>query len=223
MSKEKDEVRGHTFDGIEEYDNPLPRWWLGIFWVTIAFSIVYVPYIHMAEGNAIADEYKQDMDRASAQLAAQRIVWVDAELSAYCAGGDGWRQAAAGPYQERCAACHRADGGGLVGPAFTDDMALHGGRLEDIAKVITEGVPAKGMIAWGKQLSKDQIRDLACYVHAFRGQPAKDPKAPQGTAIAGSTASAAPSAPAAAPADPAAAQAAPAAAPATPTAAPSVP
>ncbi len=199
MSKETDELRGHTFDGIEEYDNPLPRWWLGIFWVTIAFALVYVPYVHMAEGNTIADEYRQDMERAAAQLAAERIVWVDDELKTYCANGDGWRASAVATYQVRCAACHRADGGGLVGPAFTDDVALHGGRHGDIARVITDGVPAKGMIAWRKQLSQDQIRDLTCYVHAFRGQPVNEPKARQGAVIASDApAVAAPIAPAAA-------------------------
>ena len=51
----------------------------------------------------------------------------------------------------------RADGGGIVGPNFTDDVYLHGGTYKDIAETITVGVPAKGMIAWKGQLSKEEI------------------------------------------------------------------
>jgi cytochrome c oxidase cbb3-type subunit III len=182
MSKVTDELRGHRFDGIEEYDNPLPRWWLGIFWVTIAFAIFYVPYVHLGEGNTIADEYAADMAKASEQMAAQQINWDDAELSAHCEGGEAWKAPAQANYALRCAACHRADGGGVVGPAFTDDAYIHGGGYKDIAEVITVGVPAKGMIAWGKQLKQDEIRDLTCLVRSFRGTVVDQPKAPQGAA-----------------------------------------
>jgi cytochrome c oxidase cbb3-type subunit 3 len=180
MSKVTDELRGHRFDDIEEYDNPLPRWWLGIFFVTIVFGLVYVPYVHFTDGNTIADEYRDEMAKAAALMAAQRIDWDEATLAAQCEGDKGWATAAAASYTERCAACHRADGGGLVGPAFTDDAYLHGGSYKDIANVITEGVPAKGMIAWGKQLKKEEIAALTCYVRAFRGKSVDNPKAPQG-------------------------------------------
>lgn len=184
MSKVTDELRGHRFDGIEEYDNPLPRWWLGIFYVTIAFALVYVPYVHMSEGNTIHDEYAADMAKASELMAAQKIDWNDDELKAYCTGSESWKAAAKTNYDGKCAACHRADGGGLVGPAFTDDAYIHGGKYADIAKVITEGVQEKGMIAWGKQLKKEEIQDLACYVRALRGNKVENPKAPQGDVVA---------------------------------------
>lgn len=184
MSKVTDEVRGHKFDGIEEFDNPLPRWWLGIFYLTIAFAIVYVPYAHMMEGNSLEAEWAADMEAAKALAAKQKIDWSNTELKTFCAAGDGWKTSAAANFKAKCSACHRADGGGGVGPAFTDDSYLHGGTLQDIAEVITDGVPAKGMIAWKGQMKREEIRDLTCYVSALRGQKtATPPKAPQGTKV----------------------------------------
>ncbi|MCO4763823.1 MAG: c-type cytochrome [Myxococcales bacterium] len=184
MSKVTDEVRGHKFDGIEEYDNPLPRWWLGIFFVTIVIGIAYVPYAHMIEGNSLADEWAQDMEAAKALAAKQKIDWDNAALKTYCSAGDGWKTAAKANYDGKCAACHRNDGGGGVGPAFTDDSYLHGGTYKDIAETITVGVPAKGMIAWKAQLKKEEIQDLTCYVFAMKGQKTDKPaKAPQGTKV----------------------------------------
>lgn len=184
MSKVTDEVRGHSFDGIEEYDNPLPRWWLGIFYITIAFAFVYVPYAHLMEGNSLKDEWAQDMEAAKALAAKQQIVWNNDELKTYCKSGDGWKAGAAANFAGKCAACHRADGGGGVGPAFTDDSYLHGGTFKDLATTITDGVPAKGMIAWKGQLKKEEIQDLACYVSSLRGTKPKTPaKAPQGVKV----------------------------------------
>ncbi len=184
MSKVTDEVRGHTFDGIEEYDNPLPRWWLGIFYVTIAFGLVYAPWVHMTEGNTIHDSYMAEMEAAKALAAKQKIDWNEAELKAYCTSGDAWKAKAQENYTGKCAACHRADGGGLVGPAFTDDLYIHGGTFKAIASTITEGVPAKGMIAWKGQLSKEEIQDLTCFVRDLRGKkPTSKPKEPQGVKV----------------------------------------
>lgn len=183
MSDVKDEIRGHSFDGIEEYDNPLPRWWLGIFWVTIGFALVYIPYVHMADGHTIGDEYAAEMAAAAELMAAQKIDWNEDELKAYCTSSEAWKTAAEANYQGKCAACHRADGGGLVGPSFTDDSYIHGGRYADIARIITEGVAEKGMIAWGKQLKKEEMQDLSCYVRSLRGKTVENAKAPQGAKV----------------------------------------
>lgn len=178
MAEVPDEVREHQFDGIREYDNPLPRWWLGTFYLTIAFAFAYIPYVHLMEGNTVQAAYEAEVAQAHERWGHLKIVW-DADLLEKRCSDDGWR-AAEEDYQEKCAACHRKDGGGSVGPAFTDDHYLHGGKLIDIAKTITEGVPAKGMIAWAKMLSQDEIADLTCYVAQLRGKTVDKPKAPQG-------------------------------------------
>jgi cytochrome c oxidase cbb3-type subunit 3 len=178
MAKVKDELREHQFDGIREYDNPLPGWWLGIFYVSIAFSLFYVPWVHFTDGNTIVDDYDAEVAEADEKWGHLKIVWDADKLKERCSA-DAWKKAEEN-YQGKCAACHRKDGGGQVGPAFTDDHYLHGGKLIDIAKVITEGVPAKGMIAWSKMMSQDEIGDLTCYVAKLRGKKVENPKAPQG-------------------------------------------
>lgn len=182
MAKPTDELRGHHFDGIQEYDNPLPTWWLWLFYLTIAFAAVYIPYIHNAEGALLVDEYQAEMSAAEAKYGSMKIEWNAAELATHCET-DAWKAPADADFKTNCVACHRADGGGLVGPALTDDSYLHGGRLADIANTITVGVPAKGMIAWSKVLKQDQIRDLTCYVHSLRGTKVANPKAPEGTKV----------------------------------------
>ncbi len=182
MSRVTDEVRDHRFDGIQEYDNPLPRWWLWLFYVTIIFGVVYAPVIHFTEGRTIVAEYQAEMAEADEKYGLNTIEWDNAELLSHCAT-DAWKEGAAKDFTTSCAACHRKDGGGLVGPAFTDDHYLHGGRPADIARIITEGVPAKGMIAWVKVLKEDQIRDLACLVRSLRGKKVDNPKAPQGVVV----------------------------------------
>ncbi len=184
MAKYTDELRDHSFDGIQEYDNPLPTWWLWLFYVTIAFAVVYVPYTHLTEGKLLVDEYAVEMAEAEKKYGSQKIEWDAAALAERCKT-DAWKETANADYKTHCVACHRADGGGLVGPAFTDDKYIHGGSLVDIANTITVGVPAKGMIAWKKVLKQDQIRDLTCLVRDFRGKKAENPKAPQGEKYTG--------------------------------------
>ena len=84
-------------------------------------------------------------------------------------------------FVQNCAACHRADGGGLIGPNLTDDAWIHGGTLVDMHKTITEGVLAKGMPAWGKVLKPDQVNAVTVYVATLRGTNPANPKPPEGT------------------------------------------
>ena len=183
MSNVTDEVRDHQFDGIQEYDNPLPRWWLWLFYISVAFGVAYVPLIHFTEGRTIEAEYVAEVAAAEAKYGLNKIDWNNDELTAHCGAGDGWRAGAEANFKSKCASCHREDGGGMVGPSFADDHYIHGGRLADLAAVITEGVPAKGMIPWGKQLKPDEIRDLSCYIRSMRGTEVDKPKAPQGDKV----------------------------------------
>ena len=72
-------------------------------------------------------------------------------------------------YAKFCAPCHRADGGGLVGPNLTDDYWIHGSNFTDNVKVIWDGVPAKGMITWKNVLKPDEIYSVASYIYTLRG------------------------------------------------------
>jgi cytochrome c oxidase cbb3-type subunit 3 len=78
-------------------------------------------------------------------------------------------------YTVNCAPCHRADGGGLVGPNLTDDYWIHGPTFADNLKVIWNGVPEKGMVSWKGLLKPDEIKAVASYIHTLRGAELETP------------------------------------------------
>ena len=86
-------------------------------------------------------------------------------------------------YVEVCKSCHGEQGQGGIGPNLTDDFAIHGGAPMDIYKTINEGVPAKGMEAWGEKMPPEDVRMLAAFVITLRGTNPPNPKAPQGDPI----------------------------------------
>ncbi|NOZ74104.1 MAG: c-type cytochrome [FCB group bacterium] len=83
-------------------------------------------------------------------------------------------------FEKNCISCHAPDGGGGIGPNLTDDYWIHGGEFQKIAHTITVGVPAKGMIPWGKSLNRKKIQLVASFVASLHGTTPANPKAPQG-------------------------------------------
>jgi mono/diheme cytochrome c family protein len=83
-----------------------------------------------------------------------------------------------------CVACHTANGGGNIGPNLTDNAWIHGGRATQIYRVVLEGVPAKGMVAWGPQLGDERVQSVVAYVLTLRNTNVPGGKAPQGDVIA---------------------------------------
>ena len=82
-------------------------------------------------------------------------------------------------YAKYCAACHRIDGGGLVGPNLTDDYWIHGSNYCDTVKVIWNGVPEKGMLAWKRQgLKPGDVINVASYIYTLRGAKLATPGKP---------------------------------------------
>jgi cytochrome c oxidase cbb3-type subunit III len=172
----------HEYDGIREYDNPMPRWWLATFWLTIVFSVLYVlnvPGIGPGKGRIAA--YEAEMAQARALAAAHDpLAGVTAEAVLAAAADPATRAAGQATYAAMCASCHAADGGGLIGPNLADDHFLHGSGPLDAMRVIVEGVPAKGMPPWGRILKPDQLLAVAGYVASLRGTTPASPKAPEG-------------------------------------------
>ncbi len=170
MSKETNVLLGHGAenDGIEEYDNPLPTWWLGLFYFTIVWGAVYGVHYHFIGGRSQAGEY--DAEVAAFEASKPKTV-----ATGPVSGPDA---AAAGLaiFDANCVACHGPGGKGLdaagnksIGPDLTDATWIHGGTLADIEKTITVGVPDKGMITWGPVLGEEKIKQVAAYVHAAGG------------------------------------------------------
>lgn len=175
----KDELLDHNYDGIQEYDNPLPRWWLMILYGSIAWALFYVPWYHFGPGPLAAEEYAAEMAEAAATAGTRTVTFTAADLKAAAADPN---QIAAGKatFDKNCVACHTATGAGLVGPNLTDAYWIHGGALTNIAQVIADGVPDKGMISWKAQLSGPQMVELTAYVRSLQGTNPPNPKEPQG-------------------------------------------
>lgn len=179
----EDRLTDHNYDGILEYDNPMPRWWLATFWVTIIFSVIYVlnvPGVGIGKGR-IAD-YEAEMAKAAELAAATNpLAGMTGEKLAAIAGDPAQLALGKATYATTCAACHAVDGGGGIGPNLTDAYWMHGGSPMEVLTTIVNGVLDKGMPAWGKVLKPDQVQAVAAYLTTLVGTTPAKPKEPQGT------------------------------------------
>jgi cytochrome c oxidase cbb3-type subunit 3 len=182
---DQDHLLDHNYDGIQEYDNPLPRWWLAIFWATIIFTPLYILYFHFGGGMLAQERYDQEMiafyDKQAEELLAlgeiSEITLVD--LMADPSMMNGGKKI----FQAKCATCHGIFGEGGIGPNLTDNYWLHGGQLMDVYKTVREGVPAKGMLAWDRQLRPAELLAVSSYVGTLLGTDPPNAKAAQGERI----------------------------------------
>lgn len=184
---EKDELTGdtllagHEYDGIRELDNKLPRWWLWLFYITIAFAAVYLIRYHVIKTAPLQDEeYAREMASAQIQFENKRpSSGIDA-ASVILLTDNQSLEAGKAIFDKSCVVCHLAQGQGLVGPNLTDDYWIHGCSIGDVFNLITVGVPEKGMISWKDQLTPEQIQEVASYILSLKGTNPPNPKEPQG-------------------------------------------
>jgi len=169
----------HNYDGIQELDNNLPRWWVWLFYITILYAAGYLVYYHVTRtGDLSAAEYAREM-QAGEQLKHAAMGKFESSIATLQPSTDaGVLDNGRQTYAKFCAPCHRADGGGLVGPNLTDDYWIHGSAFADSVKVIWEGVPAKGMITWKTVLKPDEIYAVASYIYTLRGAKLATPGKP---------------------------------------------
>lgn len=186
VDQEEKVATDHEYDGIRELDNNLPPWWLAGFYISILFAVVYLLRYHvfmsaplqeeefkieMAEAEAAKIEYLKN----AANLVDESNVEMLTEESRIMAGKE--------IFMKNCAVCHANDGGGGVGPNFTDAYWLHGNSIADIFKTIKYGVPAKGMISWKEQLNPSQMQEVASFIKTLEGTTPLKAKEPQGELI----------------------------------------
>jgi cytochrome c oxidase cbb3-type subunit 3 len=178
------ELMDHEYDGIREYDNPLPGWWTWIFWVTVVFSAVYVFYFHGA-GPSIEDRYQAAVARHVENLLAQLgVITPDNRTIVEFMGNEDWMSAMGGLFKGNCSQCHAVDGGGNVGPNLTDEHYKNVTEPADIFRVINEGVAGTSMKGWSDRLREPQMILLAAYVATLRGTEPAVPKEAEGDRIA---------------------------------------
>jgi len=173
----------HEVDGIQEYDNQLPRWWLVTLYLTVAFAVVYWfgwQVLHIAETPRATWEREMAEARAKEAAAAMALGEVTSESLETMARSADVVDQGKQVFASTCAACHRADGGGTIGPNLTDEYWLHGGAPTAILERVRVGVPDKGMPAWAAQLGETRVRAVTAYVLTLRNTNVAGGKPPQG-------------------------------------------
>lgn len=202
------ETTGHSWDGIEEYNNPLPKWWVWIFYACIVWGIGYSiaypawPGIKSATAGVLGfstrANVQADIDAAAAKLApinakleAAELTEIagDAELSAYAVS------AGAAVFKTWCAQCHGSGAAGAVGyPNLLDNDWLWGGDIESIHTTITVGIRQQAdadndylrqseMTAFGDLLEAEQIDAVVNYVMSLSGDAQDASKVAEGAVV----------------------------------------
>lgn len=171
---------GHAYDGIQEYDNPLPGWWSALFIVTVVWTAFYLAYYHVGVGQDIQGEYQSEVARRLEERAALPGFEPTADAILGLKSDPASLVAASKRFQATCAACHAVDGGGGIGPNLTDGWWLHGGSPLEVYRTIHDGVPQKGMLRWADTIPPLEIAQLSAYVLTLQGSAPKNPKAPEG-------------------------------------------
>jgi cytochrome c oxidase cbb3-type subunit 3 len=198
-SKEDPNTTGHVWDGIEEFDNPMPRWWLWTFYACIIWGVAYTiaypawPLISSATAGILGYSTRAevaaeiaDVEQANAaintQLASVELTEIsaNAELNGYAVS------AGAAVFRTYCSQCHGSGAAGAVGyPNLLDDDWLWGGDIENIHLTIAHGIRNEDdadaryseMPAFGEILEEAEITQVVNYVMALSGADAEDPAA----------------------------------------------
>jgi cytochrome c oxidase cbb3-type subunit 3 len=182
-----DELTGHEYDGIQEYDNPLPGWWKWLFVFTIVICFPYWAYYHFgATGRTVIDQYSI----ASAEVA--RLLFAEmgelkpdrATLVKFMTNDSGL-SVGQSIFKANCISCHGNEGAGNVGPNLTDEEYKNIKQIEDILNVINKGAGGGAMPAWQNRLGETERILVSSYVASLRGSlPPGTGKAPEGRPIA---------------------------------------
>ncbi|MBS1487216.1 MAG: c-type cytochrome [Bacteroidetes bacterium] len=177
----------HSYDGIRELDNHLPPWWKWLFYGTIIFGIIYLVVYHVTDSLPLMQqEYETEV--ALAQVEQQKnmaskpqAAAIDESTLVYSADATIIGRGKEVFVKNACGSCHGSDGGGNnIGPNLTDQYWLHGGGIKNVFHTIKDGVVEKGMPAWGKAMSINDVRDVTFFVLSLQGTKPASPKAPQG-------------------------------------------
>jgi cytochrome c oxidase cbb3-type subunit 3 len=173
---EQAELHGHIWDGdLQEYNNPMPRWWMWMFYITIFFALgylIYFPGLGSFSGTgqwSSKSEYQDEVAKAEAEFGPLFAQYAKTDLAVLAkdtkANAMGQRL-----FLTYCAQCHGSDAGGAVGfPNLHDKDWIYGGDPETIKETIANGRQGV-MPAWGAVLGDEGVKDTAHYVLSLTGR-----------------------------------------------------
>ncbi|MBI1494322.1 cytochrome-c oxidase, cbb3-type subunit III [Halocynthiibacter styelae] len=196
---------GHEWDGIQEWNNPLPRWWLWSFYLCIIWGIGYViaypawPLINGATpgllGYSTRAEVAEEIERfdvANAPMEALLNETPLADVEQNPELNDFAKNAGQAVYNTWCVQCHQAGGAGAKGyPVLVDNDWLWGGTIDDIYLTVNHGIRTEDdmdtrysqMPAYGDFMSDEEISSLVAYVQTISGQDADTTLAETGSQL----------------------------------------
>ena len=183
IEQEGEIILDHDYDGIKELDNNLPPWWVYLFYATIVFGVVYLARYHVFDADHTSVEYDKEVAQAEIDIAEYKKNNPDLVDAASVVLLTEESDLAAGLaiFTEKCAVCHKADGGGGIGPNLTDENWILGGGIKNVFNTISEGGrDGKGMVSWKSELKGNEIAQVASYLLGFQGTTPAAPKAAEG-------------------------------------------
>ena len=165
--KPRDEnLRPHIYDGIEEYDNRLPNWWLWTFYLAVIFSVIYWFSFYNAEVmESDAAVIEAQMARVEeARLAA--IGEINNDALWQMSRNEGFISSGAAVYKDNCVACHGPNLEGGIGKNLVDNEWKWGNQPISLYAIVTRGSPDKtaGMQAWASELGPQKISQVVAYI-----------------------------------------------------------
>ncbi len=179
-NEQEPKLTDHNYDGIQEYDNPLPNWWVMIFAGTVIFSFIY--FIHYTVGGGATQNQELATDLSLLPKSVDKE-WNESELMGKIDQPESVKTGMS-VFQSKCNACHGLEGQGVIGPNLTDRFWLYGkGLRKDIIQAIAKGVLEKGMPAWAESLSENELLAVTGYVYSLKDSKPDNPKEPQGQEV----------------------------------------
>ena len=173
----------HDYDGIKELDNNLPPWWVYLFYASILFGVVYMVRYEVLGADNQEMELTKEVAQAKIDIAEYMKTAPDImdEKSVTLLTDPADLAAGKEIYTTNCAACHRADAGGQIGPNLTDDKWILGGGIKNVFHTLVNGGrDGKGMISWKGTLKPKEMQKVASYILSLKGSNPPDAKAPEG-------------------------------------------
>lgn len=183
IEEETDVMLDHDYDGIKELDNVLPPWWVGLFYITVIFAVVYMVRFHIIKDYTQEEEFQREMEIARVEVEKYKLTapdMLDKESVVLLTDAASLAQGKS-IYDINCVACHKPDGGGSIGPNLTDEYWILGGGIKNVFNVIMEGGrDGKGMVSWKSIIKPADIQKVASYVLTLQGTNPPDAKEAEG-------------------------------------------
>ena len=179
--QETDQTTGHVYDGIEELDNPMPKWWLGLFLATCVFGLIYLilyPGLGSYQGLlgwSQIGQYEDERQRADARFGEVFARYAATPIPELAQNDEAMRMGQR-LFANNCSVCHGSAGRGSIGfPNLTDGVFNWGGSPEEIYQSIHAGrvgnMPARGLMP---NMTATQVDQVVNYVLSLNGNRERD-------------------------------------------------